>query len=537
MLFANGCQVIGFDLDPAKIDLAKSKGIEAIQLTGDSDPVKLVESLTGGTGADGVLITASTRDSSLISQAARMSRKRGRIILVGVTGLDLNRSEFYEKELTFQVSCSYGPGRYDDNYEQKGMDYPLPFVRWTEKRNFETVLQAISRGQIDVKPLISELVPLEKFQSIYGDIGGKKTIASILTYTSGQRPESTVKLAARVSARPGMGIIGAGNFTKMTMLPALKKAGAPVEIIASNSGVSGTFLAKKFGISESTTDYRQVIQSPHTGMVLITTRHNLHAPMVKESLLAGKDVFVEKPIALSVKDLLEIEQTLALSGKTVSVGFNRRFSPFSVKIKEVLGPDPGPVSVIATMNAGFIPPESWVHDLQQGGGRIVGEACHFVDLISFFTGSEVESVFMTSMGLNPDGKTDVASIHLKYRNGSLGVINYFSNGSKAYSKERIEVYFGGKTLIMDNFRKLEGFGTGGFSSLKGGQDKGHGSMFLKLVQLNKNGGEALISWKSIRNTHLACFGAVKSMLSQTPIQVESLASAETTTASEINSLI
>ena len=522
MLFANGCRVIGFDLDPAKVELAKSKGIEAIQPGADTDPVKLVESLTGGVGADGVLITASTKDSTLMSQSARMCRKRGRIILVGVTGLELNRSEFYEKELTFQVSCSYGPGRYDDNYEQKGVDYPLPFVRWTEKRNFESVLQAISRGQIDVKPLISELVPIQQFQEIYGEIGGKKTIASILTYAKDNRPETRVKLSGRVSAKPGLGIIGAGNFTKMTMLPALKKAGAPVEIIASNTGVSGTFLAKKFLIAESTTDFKQVIHSQQVGMVMVTTRHNLHAPMVMESLRAGKDVFVEKPLALSVKELTETEAVLKDSGKTVSVGFNRRFSPFSVKIKEVLGPDPGPVSVIATMNAGFIPPESWVHDLQQGGGRIVGEACHFVDLISFFTGSEVESVFMTAMGTNPDGKTDVASIHLKYRNGSLGVINYFSNGSKAYSKERIEVYFGGKTLIMDNFRKLEGFGTGGFSSLKGGQDKGHGSMFSKLVQLNKNGGEALISWDSIRNTHLACFAAIKSMLQNMPVRVDQL---------------
>lgn len=522
MLFANGCQVIGFDLDASKVELARSKGIDAVQLGGDADAVKIVESMTHGIGADGVLITASTKDSSLMSQAARMSRKRGRIILVGVTGLELNRSEFYEKELSFQVSCSYGPGRYDDNYEQKGMDYPLAFVRWTEKRNFEAVLQAISRGQLKVQPLISETIALENFQEIYGSIGGKRTIASLLSYSSRASPQSTIQISQRVSSKPGMGIIGAGNYTKMTMLPALKKAEGPLQIIASNTGVSGTFLAKKFKIGASTTDYQELIASAQVGMVMITTRHNLHAPMVKEALQAGKDVFVEKPLALKISDVLEIEKILEKSGRSVSLGFNRRFSPFAIKMKETLGPNPGPISVIATMNAGFIPPEVWVHDLHQGGGRILGEACHFVDLISYFTDSEVETVFMTAMGQKPDSKTDIASIHLKYKNGSLGVINYFANGSKAYSKERVEVYFGGKTLVLDNFRKLEGFGTGSFSSMKSSLDKGHETMFARIVELNQRGGEALIPWASIKNTHLACFGALKSMQDHAPVKVSEL---------------
>jgi predicted dehydrogenase/threonine dehydrogenase-like Zn-dependent dehydrogenase len=520
LLKANGCRVIGIDLDPEKIRIASDKGIQAIQVNADTDVVRMVLDATGGTGADGVLITASTKDSSLMSQAARMSRKRGRIILVGVIGLELNRSEFYEKELSFQVSCSYGPGRYDESYETRGIDYPLPFVRWTEKRNFEAILQAISMAQLQVIDLISERVKLDNFLEIYGAMSGRKTIASLLVYD--ENPDLARVVSHRqpvTGSKAGMGIIGAGNYTKMTMLPALRKAGANLSMIASNTGVTGTFLAKKFQIPSSTTDYSELVRADAVGMVMITTRHHLHAPMTLAALKAGKDVFVEKPLALSREELASIEDALVSSGRSIMVGFNRRFSPFSQKMKQILGENPGPVSVIATMNAGFIPPESWVHDLQQGGGRILGEACHFVDLISFLTGSEVERVFMTAMGQNPDQSTDVASIHLRYKNGSLGVINYFANGSKSYSKERVEVYFTGKNLIMDNFRRLDGFNTRGFSGMKSGQDKGHTSMFGLLSKINKEGGAFPIEWQSIKNTHLVCFAALESLQTGAPVLI------------------
>jgi predicted dehydrogenase/threonine dehydrogenase-like Zn-dependent dehydrogenase len=521
LLKSNGCRVIGIDLDPEKIRIAGEKGIQTILVNADTDVVRHVLDATQGIGADGVLITASTKDSTLMSQAARMSRKRGRIILVGVTGLELSRSEFYEKELRFQVSCSYGPGRYDESYENRGLDYPFPFVRWTEKRNFEAILQAISGSQISVKELISERVKLDDFLEIYGSMSGRKTIASLLVYDeNSDSGRMVIHRQAPVSARAGLGIIGAGNYTKMTMLPALQKAGANLSLIASNTGVSGTFLAGKFKIPASTTDYRALIDSESVGMVMITTRHNLHAPMTLDALKAGKDVFVEKPLALTREELSEIENALEASGRSVMVGFNRRFSPFSVKMKQILGDNPGPVSVIATMNAGFIPPESWVHDLRQGGGRILGEACHYVDLISCLTGSEVDRVFMTAMGQNPDQKTDVASIHLRYRNGSLGVINYFANGSKSYSKERVEVYFSGKNLVMDNFRKMEGFNTRGFSGMKSAQDKGHAAMFTLLAKLNREGGRFPIEWQSIKNTHLACFAALESLQKGMPVCVE-----------------
>ena len=521
LLVANGCRVIGIDLDPEKIRLAEEKGIEGILAGPSTDEVRMVQDITSGIGADAVMIAASTKDSSLVTRSARMSRKRGRIVLVGVTGLELNRADFYEKELSFQVSCSYGPGRYDEDYEVRGNDYPLPFVRWTEKRNFEAVLQAIARGRLDVKPLITERVPLEEFRQIYGQMSGRKTIASILTYHENPDMSRVIqhRISSAIQAGKGLGIIGAGNYTKMTMLPALRKAKANLAMIASNAGVSGTFLAGKYGVPASTTNYRALLADSSVGMVLITTRHNLHAPMTMEALKLGKDVFVEKPLALNREELSAIEEALIESGKSLMVGFNRRFSPFVQKMKSLLGENPGQISVIATMNAGYIPPESWVHDLKQGGGRILGEACHYIDLISYLTGSLVDRVYMTALGQNPDQATDVASIHLHFRNGSIGVVNYFANGSKSYSKERLEVFFSGKNLILDNFRKMEGFGTAGFSGMKSAQDKGHSAMFAMVSEINRRGGKFPIEWQSIKNTHEAVFAAIESMQTGMPVRI------------------
>lgn len=513
LLKANGCRVIGTDVDTDKLSLAESLGIISFDSRA-GDVVKFVEANTGGVGADAVLITASSKSNDIVSEAARMSRKRGRIVLVGVVGLELNRSEFYEKELTFQVSCSYGPGRYDEDYEQRGHDYPLPYVRWTEKRNFEAVLQAISSGQLSVKPLITERVPLEEYQRIYGNIGQSKSIASIIEYpaANGEAPVHTVKLSDRTFAgqKGVLGVIGAGNFTKMTMLPALKKTGASFKTIASSGGVTGTALGKKYGFAKSTTDYRDILNDPEVDVVLITTRHNAHASQVVECLKARKHVFVEKPLALNEEQLLEVIAAYKeASDITVNVGFNRRFSPHSVNLKRSLGK--GPMQIIATMNAGFIPSNSWVHDLDSGGGRIVGEACHFMDLCTYFTGSRIISVCMNAMGRDPNLNTDNASILLKYEDGSNAVINYFSNGSKSYAKERIEVYSQERTAIINNFTRSEGFGFKGFKSLKTSLDKGHKAQFKELISRVKNGGEALIPFDELVNTTRASFAALQSL--------------------------
>ena len=513
LLVANGCEVIGFDFDASKVALAASKGVKAYNVSDGSDPVAIAKSLTNGIGVDGVIITASTKSDEVIAQAAQMSRKRGRIILVGVIGLDIKRADFYEKELSFQVSCSYGPGRYDENYEQKGIDYPIGFVRWTEQRNFEAILQAIATQKLDVQSLITEVVDLEQYDQIYGNMSGSTSIASIIRYSGAvDTTQHRVSLIDQsFSGQKGtLGIIGAGNFTNATVLPALKKVGASVKYISSASGLSATTLAKKNGIAHVTTNYHEILQDPEVDAVLITTRHNAHAAMCIAAMKAGKHVFVEKPLALTTAEIAEIEAVYHASNVTLTVGFNRRFSPFVQDAKQKLGEVQTPINVIATMNAGFIPPSSWVHDMQVGGGRIIGEACHLIDLISYLTGSTVQKVVMNAMGTHPDANTDNASMLLQYRNGSTGVINYFANGSKAYSKERIEVYSQNRTMVIDNFRKSTYFGFP--SSGKSGRlDKGHEEQFRQFVSALKNGGAAIIPFESIMNTSKTAIAAVESL--------------------------
>ncbi len=514
LLNANGCRVIGIDFDEEKVELARSKGIIAINPAKGTDPVKFVQEETNQHGADGVLITASAKTNDVIHQAAEMSRKRGRIVLVGVIGLDIRRDDFYKKELTFQVSCSYGPGRYDEDYENKGIDYPLPFVRWTEKRNFETILQSISMRIIDVKSLITEIVDLENYEEIYGNLRKHGSIASILKYSESVLPNNVVEVSSNnfSSSKGQIGIIGAGNFTSATMLPALSKAHAHIRYIASAQGLSAKVLAKKIHAQKATSDYKEILADTDVDMVMITTRHNLHASMVLDTLRAKKHVFVEKPLCLNRTELDEIVDTyekVKRDGVTLTVGFNRRFSPFAIKMKQLVGA--GVKNIIATMNAGFIPPEVWVHDLKVGGGRIIGEACHFIDLCSYLTDSKVIAVCMNAMGENPEENTDNASILLRYEDGSNAVINYFANGSKAYAKERIEVYSQEKTLVLDNWRELKGYGCKGFSKMKGRMDKGHTAQFALLNERITKGGEALIPFDSIINTTLASFACIESL--------------------------
>jgi predicted dehydrogenase len=512
MLYANGCRVIGIDIDKNKLELARKWGIETLNPV-ESNSVKEVLELTNGIGCDGVVITASAKSNDIIAQAAQMSRKRGRIVLVGVIGLNISRADFFEKELSFQVSCSYGPGRYDEEYESRGNDYPLPYVRWTEKRNFEAILQAISSRKINVKELITEEIPLENYLKVYGEIGNNKSIASILTYSSqlSSVSNNTISISSNNfnQCKGVIGIIGAGNFTKMTMLPALKKLNANFKIIASQGGVSGNSVAKKYNFSLSTTDYKEIFKDSEVDIVMITTRHNKHASMVIESLEANKNVFVEKPLALNENELNEIIEAYNKSNSTLTVGFNRRFSPHIIKMKNLLGNSQ--MNITATMNAGFIPANVWVQDMQVGGGRIIGEACHYMDLMIYLTGHKIVSVCMNAMGNNPAENTDNASILLKFENGSTGVINYFSNGSKSYAKERIEVFSQERVLVMDNFITTKGFGFKGFSKLKTRFDKGHKNQFEKLINQLKNGGNALIPFDEIINTTKASFAAIESL--------------------------
>ncbi|SNY95030.1 bi-domain-containing oxidoreductase [Flagellimonas pacifica] len=513
LLLANGCNVIGFDFDPEKVRIANEKGIVAINPGEGTNQVKFVESYTNGTGADGVIITASNKSNEIIAQSAQMCRKRGRVILVGVIGLNISRSDFYEKEISFQVSCSYGPGRYDEEYEQKGNDYPIGYVRWTEKRNFEAILNAISKGTLKVKPLITERISLRDFQKIYGDMGNSKSIASILEYDNTEEPVSTVGIINKsFEGKKGViGIIGAGNFTSSTILPNLKKLNAEVKYIASSGGLSSTIMAKRHSIANSTSNYKEILDDGDVDLVFITTKHNMHAPMVLEALKANKGVFVEKPLALTEEELESIISEYNNQNVNVSVGFNRRFAPLAKRMKKALGSDDTPMNIVATMNAGFIPADVWVHDMEVGGGRIIGEACHYIDLCTYFTGSKVIAVCMNALGINPEENTDNTSILLRYENGSNAVINYFANGSKAYSKERVEIYSQERTLIMDNWRKMKSYGFKGEKNSSSKQDKGHFNQFQELIEQQQKGGHAIIPFDEIVNTTKASFAAIESL--------------------------
>lgn len=513
ILQANGCNVIGLDFDEKKVQLAKSWGIQAFNIADGTNPVTLVQAITNDIGADAVLITASNKSNEIIAQAARMSRQRGRIVLVGVIGLDIQRADFYEKELSFQVSCSYGPGRYDPQYEQKGNDYPIAFVRWTEKRNFEAILNALSTQRLHVNELITEIVELQHYNTIYGNMSASKSIASIIKYPGNIQPTSTtVQLNNHnFGGQKGvLGIIGAGNFTKAVIVPTLAKLKAPIKNIVSANGLSSTTLAKKYNIAQSTTNYLDLLNDPQIDAVLITTQHNQHATQTIQALRAGKHVFVEKPLALTFDELDNIQQAHQQSNRTLTVGFNRRFSPFAADAKKQLGSGNQPMNIIANMNAGYIEPDHWTQDMHIGGGRIIGEACHLIDLITFFTGSTVQAVVMNALGTNPAENTDNASILLRYQNGSTGVINYFSNGSKAYAKERIEIYAQNRTIVIDNWRKATyfGFKKTGMSST---QDKGHHTQFQQFIHNLRNGGQPTIPFHEIINTSKAAIAAVQSL--------------------------
>jgi len=526
LLKSNGCNVIGIDLDENKLSIARNNGIETINPAVGQDTLKTILALTNQIGADGVIITASASTNDIISQSAQMCRKRGRIVLVGVVGLDISRADFYEKELTFQVSCSYGPGRYDNNYETKGNDYPLPFVRWTENRNFEAILAAIATGRLDVKPLISNIFNLEDFDSIYSNISKTESIASILKYPSENIKNRSIKIVSSefIEKSNSLGIIGAGNFTQVIILPSLKKANAKIKSIASASGVSGTTLAKKYGILYSTSDYNEIIEDQDIKLVIIATQHDSHARITEQVLKSGKSVFVEKPLALNNNELDKIVNAYEKNLKsdnclTLTVGYNRRFSPHIIKVKQYLNPKL-PINIAATMNAGNIPKEVWVHDMKIGGGRIIGEACHYIDLVIYLTGSRVKSICMNSLGSDFKENTDNASILLRFENGSNAVINYFANGAKSYPKERIEVYSQERVFIIDNFRITKAYGVKNFSNLKTKQDKGHISQFKELINRLEVGGPPLIPFNEIINGSRASFAAIDSMKHHKWISIE-----------------
>lgn len=499
LLRANGCRVLGLDFDKEKLDLARKFGAEVVDLAIGQDPVKLAELYSRGRGVDAVIVTAASKSSEPIHQAALMCRKRGRIVLVGVTGLVLSREDFFKKELTFQVSASYGPGRYDPNYEDKGQDYPVGFVRWTEQRNFEAVLDMMADGRLDVKPLISHRFAIEKAEQAYALVGGAgPSLGILLTYSGIElTPQGrTVNLADRSlrqlipqgSVKVVVGFIGAGNYATAVLIPAFKAGGAHLRSVASSAGVSGLHAGRKFGFEETTTDTNRLFSDAETNALVITTQHDSHARFVLKALASGKHVFVEKPLCLTLDELAQIEAAAIIP--IVMVGFNRRFAPHTQKIRSLLKGVTGPKSFVMTVNAGAIPADHWTQDPEAGGGRIIGEACHFIDLLRFLACSPIVNHQVTRM----DSPTkDSVSISLKFEDGSMGVVHYFANGSKAFPKERLEVFAAGRVLQLDNFRRLQGFGWPGFTKMNlWHQDKGQKACAAAFVQAIKTGGPAPI---------------------------------------------
>lgn len=513
LLRANGCRVLGIDFDQAKLEMAKSFGAEVVNLGLGEDPVQAAEHFSRGRGVDAVLVTAATQSSEPMHQAAQMCRKRGRIVLVGVAGLELSRDDFFKKELTFQVSASYGPGRYDANYEEKGLDYPIGFVRWTEQRNFEAVLDMLADGRLDVLPLISHRFDLANTGDAYTVVGGSEPSMGILLEYAPRAEKSdvvlqepTVRLVtdkSRVGAgeTPTIAFVGSGNYAGGVLIPAFKAANAHLASVASGSGVSGMHAGKKFGFDETTTDTDKLFHDPSVDALVITTRHNSHAGFVLQALEAGKHVFVEKPLCLTLPELDEIANVYTRLQKhnglhpLVMVGFNRRFAPQVQKMKSLLAGVSGPKSFVMTVNAGAIPSDHWVQDIEVGGGRIIGEACHFVDLLRYLAGSPIISHSKLAM----DSVTgDTVSIQLGFADGSVATVHYFANGSKAFPKERLEIFAAGQVLQLDNFRKLKGYGWPGFKNLNlWRQDKGQNACVAAFVNAVKNGKAAPIPFAEI----------------------------------------
>lgn len=482
LLRAHGCRVLGLDFDKEKLGLARQFGAEVVDLAAGQNPIKAAELYSRGRGVDAVIVTAATKSSEPIHQAALMCRKRGRIVLVGVTGLDLSRDDFFKKELTFQVSASYGPGRYDSNYEEKGQDYPVGFVRWTEQRNFEAVLDMMADGRLDVNPLISHRFSISEAGKAYDLVGGAGPSLGILLAYPGleiTRAARTVSLqavgatdAVSKAGKATVSFIGSGNYATAVLIPAFKEAGAHLRSVASSAGVSGVHAGRKYGFDKTTTDTNSIFSDEVTNAVVITTQHDSHAHFVLQALRSGKHVFVEKPLCLTIPELVEIESAYEDAGERpmVMVGFNRRFAPQVQKVKELLNGVTGPKAFIVTVNAGAIPADHWTHDPEAGGGRIIGEACHFIDLLRFLVGVPLTS--WQRAGMNSPTH-DTVSLQLGFADGSIGTVHYYANGSKAFPKERFEVFAAGRVLQLDNYRKLTGFGWPGFTKMNlWRQDKG-----------------------------------------------------------------
>lgn len=515
ILRANGCRVLGVDFDEKKCKLAREFGAETVNLTENEDPLSSSKIFSRGRGVDGVIITAASKSNEIMHQAANMCRQRGRIVLVGVVGLNLRRDDYYKKELSIQVSSSYGPGRYDPFYEEEGNDYPVGFVRWTEQRNFEAVLDMMSSKMIDLQPLISHRFEIENAIEAYSILNESSTLGIVLNYSNQNlknitNPRVNLTKQDLIKTSPYksiMGFIGAGNYASRTLIPAFKRTNAFLDTLVTSGGVSGIHHGAKNSFNTASTELNDLWCNKDINTVAIVTRHDLHASQVINALKSGKNVFVEKPLALSLNDLKLINETYLSVNKSknvrLMVGFNRRFSPHIIKIRELLENFKSPKSVIITINSGAIPSDHWVQNKRIGGGRIIGEACHFIDLMRNIVGSKIVSFNAVKMKntLQTEITEDKSSITLSFEDGSFGTIHYFSNGSSSFPKERVEVFCDNSILQLNNYRILTGFGFPKFNKMRlFTQDKGQNACAKAFIDSINAGKEAPIPYEEIMET-------------------------------------
>lgn len=533
---AAGCRVIGIDIDPVKIEKARAFGIDAIAAGPDTESTVL--QMTGGFGADKVLMCAATKSNAPIEAVPGMTRQKGVLVVVGDVLMNLPRRAYYDKEIDIRISRSYGPGRYDPSYEGAGIDYPFAYVRWTQNRNMSSFLDLIGRGRIDIGSLITHRFDIDKAHGAYDIIEGtvrEPHLGIVIRYAEDTvaavpPPAPAVARAAatpRASGEVRLGLIGAGNFAKAFLLPALRaQAGVRLQAVCTASGVSAAAVAKKYDNARATSDAESLIQDPDVSLVVIATRHDSHADYVVRALKAGKAVYVEKPPAMTLEELDRIkaaydEQTALGRSPFLMVGYNRRFSPLAVTVRNLFGKRPDPLAMVYRVNAGAVAASEWVQDVRVGGGRLIGECGHFVDLLTYLNGSAPVSVSGSAIGTAEDRKADVLTITIEFANGSLGTVHYFSNGHPGLPKEHIEIFGGGVAAQLLNFRTLKVSGArAGGKTRYFNQAKGFAEEARAVVDALRAGGPAPIDFDSLYNTSRVTFEAERAMASGTRIVIQ-----------------
>lgn len=529
---SGGCRVLGIDINQDRVEVAEKLGIAA---SGVEEAVERGRSETGGKGFDAVIICADTSSSDPVHLAGEIARDRAKVVSVGAVGLKIPRSLYYDKELTFLVSRSYGPGRYDPAYEQEGQDYPIGYVRWTEGRNLSAFVDLLADGRVDVEPLISHVLPIDQGLRAYDIITGrmeKPFIGILLTYPESDSVSGIIDRKIRVtdisvppSGKVALGVIGAGNFASAVMLPALKRVeGIDLIAIATARGLKGSHAADRFGFQYSATEIEQILQDENINTIAILTRHNLHADLTVAGLQAGKHVFCEKPLALTLEELDEIMRILESSKNLLMVGFNRRFAALSKSLKEFIKPIQGPKVMTYRINAGPLHANHWLYDPHEGGGRIIGEVCHFIDYLTYLADSTPVKVRAIGAGSDTPANDENVIITLNYADGSIGSISYLATGDRSFPKERVEIFGGGRVAVLDDFRTLELVSDGRKAKRRSRlrQDKGHKAEWEAFVDAIRSGGPPPIPYDDLISTTKASFAAVKSLHTQEALDIATL---------------